>query len=67
MFTWKNTACFRCLFTQHKPPKPDKFGIKFWMACDAATYFVLRAFLYVGTEEKEIEGGEHVTLFMTEP
>ena len=47
--------------------KSAKFGIKFWMVCDTTTSFVLRAFPYVGIEEREVGLGEHVTLSLMEP
>ena len=55
---------FRCPFIQYIPPKPAKFGIKFWMLCDATTYYVLRAFSYAGKEEHRASNGlgEFVTL-----
>ena len=49
------------------PQQPAKFGIKFWIVCDTTTYFVLRAFFYVGREEREVGLGEHVTLSLMEP
>ena len=49
------------------PQKPAEFGIKFWMLCDALTYFVQRAFPYVGKEVKEVGLGKHVTLSLMEP
>ena len=48
-------------------PKSAKFGIKFWMVCDTTTSLVLRAFPYVGIEEREVGLGEHVTLSLMEP
>ena len=49
------------------PQKPAKFGIKFWMVCDTTTSFILRAFPYVGREDREVGLGEHVTLSLMEP
>ena len=48
------------------PQKPAKFGIKFWMLCDATTYYVLQAFPYVGKEDREGGLGEHVVLSLME-
>ena len=48
------------------PQKLAKFGIKFWMVCDTTTSFVLRAFLYVGREERDVGLGEYVTLSLME-
>ena len=36
----------RCRFTQYMPYKPDKFGIKFWMAADVQTRYMLHSFPY---------------------
>ena len=47
--------------------KSAKFEIKFWMVCDTTTSFVLRAFPYVGREEREVGIGEYVTLSVMEP
>ena len=60
---------FRCPFIQYIPQKPAKFGIKFWMLCDATTYYVLRAFPYVGKEEDRASTGlgEFVILTLLEP
>ena len=58
----------RCPFIQDMPPKAAKFGIKFWMFCDATTYYVLRAFPYVGKEDRVLTGlREFVTLSLLEP
>ena len=38
----------KCLFIQYIPQKPAKFGIKFWMICDADTYYVSQSFPYIG-------------------
>ena len=54
-------------FIQDMLQKSAKFGIKFWMVCDTTTSFVLRAFPYVGREEREVGLGEHVTLSLMEP
>ena len=37
------------------------------MVCDTTTSFVLRAFPYVGIEEREVKLGEHKTLSLMEP
>ena len=60
---------FRSPFIQYVPQKPAKFGIKFWMLCDATTYHVLRAFPYVGKEEDRVSTGlgEFVTLSLLKP
>ena len=38
----------RCPFKMYIPSKPDKYGIKIVMCCDAKTAFVLDAEVYVG-------------------
>ena len=59
---------FRCPFIQNIPQKPAKFGIKFWMLCDATTYYVLRAFPYVDKKDQASTGlGEFATLSLLEP
>ena len=41
----------RCRFIQYMPNKPDKFGIKFWLAVDVDTKYILNAIPYLGKEE----------------
>ena len=38
----------RCGFTQYMASKPDKFGIKFWVAADLETKYFLNGFPYLG-------------------
>lgn len=38
----------RCRFTQYMPNKPNKFGIKFWLASDVATKYVITDSLTYG-------------------
>ena len=60
----------RCIFTQYMPYKPDKFGIKFWVAADVQTKYMLHSFPYFGKDNSrptEITLGEHVVLWLTEP
>jgi len=33
------------------PNKPDKFGIKFWLASDVETKYVVNGFPYLGKDE----------------
>ncbi|KAF2887332.1 hypothetical protein ILUMI_18841 [Ignelater luminosus] len=40
-----------CRFTQYMPNKPDKFGIKPWIAVDTKSKYVLNAFSYLGKDE----------------
>ena len=42
-------AC--CRFIQYMPNKPDKFGIKFCLAVDVVTKYILNAIPYLGKEE----------------
>ena len=41
----------RCRFIKYMPNKPDKFGIKFWMAIDAETKYFYNSFSYLGKDE----------------
>ena len=41
----------RCRFTQYMPNKPDKFGIKFWLAVDVKSKFVLHAIPYLDKDD----------------
>lgn len=38
----------RCIFKMYIPSKPDKYGIKILMMCDAKTAYMLKAIVYVG-------------------
>ena len=40
----------RCRFTQYMPNKPDKFGIKFWVAADVQTKYFLNGSPYLGKD-----------------
>ena len=54
---------------QYMPNKPDKFGIKFWMAADVQTKYMLHSFPYFGKDNSWPAGttlGEHVVLRLTE-
>lgn len=42
----------RCRFTQYMASKPDKFGIKFWVAADVQTKYMLNMFPYLGKDER---------------
>ena len=52
-----------CKFIQYMAQKPDKFGIKFWLAVDLSSKYVLYGFLYLGKEE---EWPVHVTVEKTQ-
>ena len=48
------------------PNKPDEFGIKFWMAADVKTKYILSSFPYMGNDDSRPAGvtlGVGVTLF----
>ena len=36
---------------QYMPNKPDKFGIKFWIAADVKTKYVVHSFPYMGKDD----------------
>lgn len=59
----------RCPFLQYMPKKPSKFGIKFWMAADAETHYVLCINPYLGKENENRQGtlGEAVVLRLVAP
>ncbi|XP_013870328.1 uncharacterized protein LOC106522033 [Austrofundulus limnaeus] len=38
----------RCCFLQYIATKPDKFGIKFWVACDLKSKYICNVFPYLG-------------------
>ncbi|KAJ8876547.1 hypothetical protein PR048_020992 [Dryococelus australis] len=40
----------RCKFTQYMANKPDKFGIKFWLAADVDTKYLLNGFPFLGKD-----------------
>lgn len=41
----------RCKFTQYMPNKPDKFGIKFWLASDVNSKYIINGFPYLGNKK----------------
>ncbi|CAL7933003.1 unnamed protein product [Xylocopa violacea] len=60
----------RCRFTQYMPNKPDKFGIKFWLASDVRCKYIINGFPYLGKEESKepsVPLGEFVTMKLAEP
>lgn len=60
----------RCPFTQYIAQKPDKFGIKFWLAADVKSKYLLNAYPYTGKDSSrpaQIQLGEHVTLQLMTP
>ncbi|XP_071039876.1 piggyBac transposable element-derived protein 4-like [Parasteatoda tepidariorum] len=60
----------RCRFTQFMANKPDEFGIKFWLASDVKSKYLINDFPYLGKDEKrpsDLPLGEFVVLKLTEP
>uniref|UniRef100_A0A669CUC4 PiggyBac transposable element-derived protein domain-containing protein n=1 Tax=Oreochromis niloticus TaxID=8128 RepID=A0A669CUC4_ORENI len=60
----------RCPFTQYIATKPDKFGIKFWMATDLDTKYVCSASPYLGKDPSRQKGerlAENVVMKLMEP
>lgn len=60
----------RCKFIQYMPNKPNKFGIKFWLASDVSSKYVLNGFPYLGKDEQRPSSillSEHVVLKLVEP
>ncbi|KAK7925721.1 hypothetical protein WMY93_008031 [Mugilogobius chulae] len=60
----------RCPFTQYMANKPDKFGIKFWVAADVNTKYMLNAAPYLGKDVTRTPGqrlGDSVVLKLAEP
>ncbi|KAM3864756.1 activating transcription factor 7-interacting protein 1-like [Diretmus argenteus] len=41
----------RCHFTQYMANEPDKFGIKFWLAADVDSKYVVNGFPYLSKDE----------------
>ena len=55
-------------FIQYMPQMPAKFGIKFWMICDADTSYVLQAFPYARQTDRIEEGlGDYVVMKLMKP
>ncbi|XP_073708848.1 uncharacterized protein [Garra rufa] len=60
----------RCPFTQYIATKPDKSGIKFWMATDLETKYVCKASPYLGKDPSRQKGerlAENVVMNLMEP
>ena len=60
----------RCPFTQYMASKPDKFGIKFWLAVDAKSKYLVNGFPYLGRDDhrpKDETVSEYVVLQLMEP
>ena len=55
---------------QCMPNKPVKFGLKFWMAAELESKYVLNTFPYLGKEKSrpaDLTLGEHVVLLLLQP
>ncbi|KAK9702364.1 Transposase IS4 [Popillia japonica] len=60
----------RCRFTQYMANKSDKFGIKFWLAADVKSKYLINGFPYLGKDDQRPQNlllGEHVVLNVMEP
>ena len=60
----------KCRFTQYMPNKPNKFGIKFWLASDVSSKYILNGFPYLGKDEQRPSTmllSEYVVLKLVEP
>ncbi|XP_058873952.1 piggyBac transposable element-derived protein 4-like [Acipenser ruthenus] len=60
----------RCRWTQYMPNKPDKFGIKFWLAVDVDSKYVVNGYPYLGKDDTCPAGqrlGDNVVLRLMEP
>ena len=60
----------RCSFLQYIASKPDKFGIKFWVACDLKTKYVCNILPYLGKDPSRPRGervAENVVMKLMEP
>ncbi|XP_034015393.1 uncharacterized protein LOC117500737 isoform X2 [Thalassophryne amazonica] len=60
----------RCCFLQYIATKPDKFGIKFWVACDLKSKYVCNIIPYLGKDPSCPTGerlSENVVMKLLEP
>ncbi|XP_076841405.1 uncharacterized protein LOC143485760 [Brachyhypopomus gauderio] len=60
----------RCPFLQYIATKPDKFGIKFWIAADLKTKYMCNALPYLGKDSSRPKGerlSENVVMRLMEP
>ncbi|KAJ4432924.1 hypothetical protein ANN_15181 [Periplaneta americana] len=61
-------ACY--VTNQYMNSKPDKFGIKFWLAVDTTSKYLVNSFPYLGRDEECPAGvplAEHVVMHLAEP
>ena len=58
----------KCPFRQYISPKPDRYGLKIWAACDAESSYLWNAKVYTGRKDESIEReqGKHIVLQLTE-
>ena len=57
-------------FTQYMASKPDKFGIKFWLAVDSKSHYLVNGFPYLGKDAHRPQNerlADHVVLKLTDP
>ncbi|CAJ1078484.1 piggyBac transposable element-derived protein 3-like isoform X2 [Xyrichtys novacula] len=60
----------RCCFLQYIATKPDKFGIKFWVACDLKSKYTCDVLPYLGKDTSRPSGerlSENVVLRLMKP
>ncbi|CAM4349627.1 unnamed protein product [Leuciscus chuanchicus] len=58
----------RCCFLQYIATKPDKFGIKFWVACDLKSKYICNVLPYLGKDPSRGERlSENVVMRLMEP
>ena len=60
----------RCRFTQYMANKLDNFGIKFWLALDVESKYILNAIPYLGKDEARLATqrlSESVVIKIVEP
>ncbi|XP_041852929.1 uncharacterized protein LOC121647490 [Melanotaenia boesemani] len=60
----------RCTFLQYIASKPDKFGIKFWVACDLKSKYICNVLPYLGKDPSRPSGerlSESVVMKLMEP
>ncbi|KAJ4425513.1 hypothetical protein ANN_27707 [Periplaneta americana] len=60
----------RCPFIQYMNSKPDKFGIKFWLAVDTSSKYLVNGFPYLDRDKERPAGvplAGHVVMHLAEP
>ncbi|KFM74882.1 hypothetical protein X975_01344, partial [Stegodyphus mimosarum] len=59
-----------CRFFQYVPNKPDKFGIKFWLAIDVNSKYIIKTFPYLGKDHSKsnvLSVGENAAFWLVKP